>query len=118
MNSEKDKFIEICAKLETSNHCGYCTGEECVYEVKTKKYYVKPPSIPEWIQDYKIGQRIKISYYDWQSLLPVPNINGGFETCSCSEEVKQSGLLRHDYRYTILSVRMVENTKKKEHKEK
>lgn len=105
---DNNKRIRITAKLETSNHCGYCTGERCVYEVNTKNYYVKPPKDAEWISECDIGYKFKISDYNWESLLPRPDVFRGYWTCSCSEEVEKSGLQKHDYRYTIMSVKMSE----------
>ena len=103
----ESKMLKIKAKLETSNHCGYCTGEECRYKVKKKYYYVDIPDDKKWMKELKIGTKFKISDYHWESLLPIPDVFRGFWTCSCTDEVVKSGLSVHDYRYTILSVYIV-----------
>ena len=98
--------INIKAKLETSDHDGYCSGEENVYNSTIKTYLVTlPPNLVDDINKFTDEDLNKLSY-NWESLLPIPNIGGGSHYCENSEESSNNGLDIHDYRYTILSVKL------------
>lgn len=97
---------KITAKLETSDHDGYCSGEECEYEVKTQSYIV---DLPSEYANYPMGKLNNLDEYgvNWERVLPEPIINNGSGYCDLSEECVNHDLGIHDYRYTILSVEII-----------
>ena len=97
--------VEITAKLEKSDHDGYCSGEECEYKRETIKYIVN--QVPNPYQTHQSGLIENIDDFDWVSLLPEPEINySGSYYCDCSKKCEAHGLDRHDYRYTVLQVKL------------
>lgn len=97
------KKIKIQVFLETSDHDGYCTDNECEYFSKTETHYL---DVPKEFEDYPLGQ-IDSDTYDWKSLLPNPNVEGNSGYCSLCKECEEVGLDIHDYRYTIQTVEIV-----------
>jgi hypothetical protein len=98
---------KITAKLETSDHDGYCSDEDCEYEVKTVSYIV---DLPDQYNSYPEGKIKNINQFDnkWINLLPEPELNGyGSMYCCVSDECEAHGLYKHDYKYTILSVEII-----------
>lgn len=96
----------IRAKLETSHHCGYCSGNECEYIIEIKYYEVETPE--EYI-NHPLGKLEDITKYDWASLLPEPDVEGDSGYCKPSEESLEAGMTEiHSYRYTVLSVKFVQ----------
>lgn len=98
--------VKIISKLETSDHDGYCSGEECEYECKHVTHIIDVPeeykSHPKGIID------IEDNDYDWTQLLPEPELNTHESYyCDNSEESEQCGLGKHEYRYTILRVEII-----------
>jgi hypothetical protein len=90
--------IRISAKLETSDHDGYCSGGECEYECK------------EVVHEYDLqnGDVTDIDLADYAKFLPFPIIDtGGSGYCGVSSRCSRAGLAKHDYRYTIHSVETV-----------
>ena len=97
---------KINAKLETSDHDGYCSGEECEYDVKTVTYIV---DLPNEYKNYPQGKLLNIDEFDvdWENYLPKPILNNGSGYCGLSEECVNHKLDIHDYKYTILSVEII-----------
>ena len=97
---------KINAKLETSDHDGYCSGEECEYDVKTVTYIV---DLPNEYKNYPQGKLLNIDEFDvdWEKYLPEPVLNNGSGYCGLSEECVNHELDIHDYKYTILSVEII-----------
>jgi hypothetical protein len=110
-----DLKLRITAKLETSDHDGYCSEGECEYKVIKKSYVVDLPD--ELIEIFK-GTYDDISDklneldeldFDWETLLPRPDINrNGSYWCERSSEVSANNLERHTYKYTISSVKIID----------
>jgi hypothetical protein len=104
---------KIISKLETSDHDGYCSGEDCQYECKQIETVVELPNM------YKLHPKGKLSNLDefnWVMLLPEPELNKtGSYYCNLSNECETNGLDLHDYKYTILSVEIIDNEDKIEH---
>jgi hypothetical protein len=98
------KKVKIEAQLETSDHDGYCTDNECDYNTEIVVHYV---DVPKEYQDHSLGP-IDQDGYDWKSLLPNPGVEGNSCYCSLCQECIDAGLDIHDYRYTIQSVELVE----------
>ena len=99
-------IINIEAKLETSDHDGYCSGEENDYECTINNYLVElPKNIIVNEEDLTPKKLLDINY-NWESLLPEPNLHGDSFYCYISDESKKHGLGCHDYRYTIISVKI------------
>ncbi len=103
----------VRAVLETSDHDGYCSGEECLYEAEEKEFIV---DIPDKFVDHSDGfftedEIEKIDSKDWLPVLP-PILLGELRDidqshyCELSKKCKQHNLKVHDYRYTILSVQI------------
>ena len=94
---------KITARLETSDHDGYCSGEECEYKCKIIKRIV---NAPDQYKTYKYGEIDDLSEYDWEKLLEPPELGEGSSYCSLSPECEENNLGVHDYRYTIISVEL------------
>lgn len=97
---------KITARLETSDHDGYCSGEECEYECKIIEHIV---NAPEQYKNYKCGKIADTSKYNWINLLEPPELNNGSCYCDLSPECEENNLGVHDYRYTIISVELVDD---------
>ena len=107
---QKQPFLaRITAQLETNDHDGYCSSEECEYKKKIVKVNI---AVPDRCCLYPVGE-IKNEYldvYKWANHLPVPEVNvEGSEYCRyhCPE----GGVGKHEYRYTIKKVDIIENSK-------
>lgn len=95
---------KITARLETSDHDGYCSGDECQYECKIIEQIVNAPN---QYKNSKPGKIDDIEEYDWYKFLQDPGLNY-YEShyCNLSHECVNSGLERHDFRYTIICVEL------------
>ncbi len=87
------KKFKVKAKLEISDHDGWCSDNECNYNSFIKKYIIYAPA------DYKYNNK-----NDLITLLPVPDINYGSDYCDLNNNCKKNNLERHEYKYTILKV--------------
>ena len=113
---EKQPFLaRITAKLEMNNHDGYCSGDECKY---TKKIVKANIVVPDEFKDFPVGRcdkrkrRCEKVEYKWANHLPLPDVNySGSEYCECHKP--EGGVGKHEYRYTIKKVEIVENNKYK-----
>lgn len=104
--------FKIRAKLETSSHDGYCSGEGCEYNcsVVTHITQLSSQDIPANFSTDIKGKltRVQLSQVNWIKYMPVPVLGSdnlalsGY--CELSEQCIECGLDCHDYRYTILSV--------------
>ena len=97
--------VKIISKLETSDHDGYCSGGECEYEVKVVETIT---DLPTQYKSYSKGKLNNFNNFDWVELLPEPYLNDGSNYCDINEECEAHGLGKHDYRYTILSVQIID----------
>ncbi len=97
--------VKIISKLETSDHDGYCPGEECEYEVKVVETIT---DIPLEYKSHSKGKLNNLNEFDWVKLLPEPYLNCGSYYCGIDDECEAHGLGQHDYRYTILSVEIID----------
>ena len=95
---------KITAHLETSDHDGYCSGNECEYECKIIEKII---NAPDQYKNFKLGKIDNIEEYDWYKFLDEPGLNY-YESyyCDLSWECNESGLDKHDFRYTIISVEL------------
>jgi hypothetical protein len=74
-------MIRIKYKVMTSDHDGYCSDGECVYDEDYKKITVR---------------------------LPKPDIyDGGSYYCELSDEVKAHGLGRHEAKFELVDVELI-----------
>jgi hypothetical protein len=113
---EKQPFLaRITAKLEMNNHDGYCSGDECKYTKKIVKVNIV---VPDEFKDFPVGRcdkrkrRCEKIEYKWANHLPLPDVNySGSEYCECHKP--EGGVGKHEYRYTIKKVEIVENNKYK-----
>ncbi len=88
--------VKIKAKLEISDHDGYCSGNECEYSYSIKEYIVD-------IEDISVNLNNLIKY------LPIPEINNhGSYYCDSNKESDDNNLDKHSYNYTILEVVIIE----------
>jgi len=93
---------KITAILATSYHDGYCSGETCGYKTERVEFVIEVPQ----------GMENKISeehYNDWQKYLPKQSMGGGSYYCCLSDECEANGLDRHEYKYNIISIEVVDN---------
>lgn len=95
---------KITARLETSDHDGYCSDAECEYECKIIEQIV---DIPDQYKNSKPGKIDNLKEYNWYKFLQEPRLNY-YESyyCNLSPESEENGLGIHDYRYTIISVEL------------
>jgi hypothetical protein len=107
--SKHPVLARITARLETNDHDGYCSDGECSYKSKLVKVNAILP------EEYatlcpEIGTSIFYKTwfnYNWTKHLPMPKINiYGSRYCSYK---KINGVGRHEYRYTIEDVTVIEN---------
>lgn len=109
---------KITARLEISDHDGYCSGDECEY---SSSIVVKKVDVPEEYDDYGYGKINNLNEYNWEQFLEPPELDDrGYHCsyyCCLSDECIAHGLNVHDYRYTILSVKLVENDDEEEESE-
>jgi hypothetical protein len=96
--------LEITAKVETSTHDGYCTDEECEYNVVINKYKV---NIPDQFKNYEKGQLINLNDFNWEKLLPIPDIDGDSYYCRNSPESDKNNVDKHSYKFTIIKVEVI-----------
>lgn len=97
--------ILITALLETSDHCGYCSGSECEYNSKKVIHLL---DIPKEYENCEINEINDWEEDDWLKYLQEPPLNTrGSCYCNLSEESMNAGLFRHDYRYKIIKVEIV-----------
>jgi hypothetical protein len=90
--------VKITVKLETSDHDGYCSGNESEYKSIIKKYIrnIKSNDISEYNDAF------------WIHLLPEPKINyWNSYYCDNSKDSIKYGLEKHEFRYTILKVEII-----------
>jgi hypothetical protein len=105
------KVIKIVAELETADHDGYCSGNECEYASKTVTFVMD--EIPTKFADFPVGVIIKPNKknaFPWTQYLPEVELNSsGSWFCTRSAECHAHGNIeRHSYRYTILKVEIIE----------
>ena len=106
----KQPFIaRITAQLETNDHDGYCSDEDCKYTRKIVKANIV---VPEQYKDHPVGQIENTREYKWANHLPLPEVNvqgSGY----CKFNKPKRGVGQHKYRYNIMKVEIVENKKYK-----
>lgn len=113
---QKQPFLaRITAQLETNDHDGYCSSEECEYKKKIVKTNI---AVPDRYYSCPVGE-LKDEYlklYKWANHLQVPELNvEGSEYCRY--HCPKGGVGPHEYRYTIKKVEIVENKKYDESKD-
>lgn len=91
------KRVFIKYQEETSDHDGYCSGEECCYTKKERTTSIKIPADIKK-ENYK-------EYIMSKELITRPYVGVGSGYCSLSDECIEHGLGKHDYRITILETR-------------
>lgn len=95
---------KITARLETSDHDGYCSGDECQYECKIIEQIV---DVPNQYKNSKPGKIDDIEEYNWYKFLQEPELNYYKSYyCNLSPESEEAELDRHDYKYTIICVEL------------
>jgi hypothetical protein len=96
--------MNVKYRLETSEHGdGWCSGSECEYNCTVLEHTI--PMNESLFgneinhEDLTEAQRNYIEKY-----IPEPKVDGGSGYCQLSEECKERGLTKHDYRITILNI--------------
>ena len=91
-------FIEITFKEEISDHDGYCSGGEC--DLSTRIY--------NKIVEVDINEITNnLQYYIKYSDDVIINDVGSYY-CDLGDNAKIAGLEQHDYRITVLKVKLVD----------
>ena len=79
---QKQPFLaRITAQLETNDHDGYCSSEECEYKKKIIKTNIP---VPDRYDSCPLGELKDeyLKYHNWANHLPVPEVNvEGSEYC-------------------------------------
>ena len=112
---QKHPFLaRITAQLETNDHDGYCSSEECEYKKKIIKANI---AVPDHYDGFPVGEiKEYLDVYKWANHLPVPKVNvEGSEYCRFVKP--EGGVGKHEYRYTIKKVNIIENPKYDESKD-
>jgi len=113
---QKQPFLaRITAQLETNDHDGYCSSEECEYKKKIIKTNIP---VPDRYDSCPLGELKDeyLKYHNWANHLPVPEVNvEGSEYCRY--HCPKGGVGKHEYRYTIKKVDIIENPKYDESKD-
>lgn len=99
---------KITSILETSDHDGYCSENECEYYESKITKIVDVPSI---YSSYPLGFLKNINEYNWKSFFvsdiePYKHTKSFF--CGLSDECKKNELGRHDAKYSIISVELID----------
>ena len=94
----KQRNFRISALLETSDHDGYCSGEECEYGAIQGDYEVQIPA-----KDVPAEEAEGLAAF--KRFLPEPMVGDSAQShwCDISCRCTQAGLGKHEYRYTVLS---------------
>jgi hypothetical protein len=113
---QKQPFLaRITAQLETNDHDGYCSSEECEYKKKIIKMNIPVPDNYYMCYPGELDERQK-KIHNWANHLPVPEVNvEGSEYCKY--HCPKGGVGPHEYRYTIKKVEIIENPKYDESKD-
>ncbi len=103
--------------LETSDHDGYCSDNDCIYSAVEQEHIINNVSVPDDLPDGEL-----LDYDDEQeqyflSLLPKLSLwesntnskawKSGY--CYLSPKSKKNNLSNHEYRYNIKSVFIIKN---------
>lgn len=96
-------YVIITALLETSDHDGYCSGNECEYK---QQYVEKKVEIPKELLH---KEQITIENYNWLEFFEEPElcVDAGSYFCDISSECENNLLGRHDYKYTVVKIEIV-----------
>lgn len=104
-------MIRIEFTRETSHHDGYCSGEECEYNITKQdtECIIANGLVNEAFGEYKIGdelplEEIKHHYENMISTkFDLPEIDDCFQSgyCKNSAESNEHGMQKHDIRITI-----------------
>lgn len=82
-------IISIKAKLETSNHNGYCSDNENEYKCEFNTYLIDLPEILiteiSNINDFTNEELTNLSY-KWESILPIIDVEGYSLFCNNSKK--------------------------------
>jgi hypothetical protein len=109
-----EKIIKISAVLETADHDGSCSGEECDYDSQKVDAYCKMITAHE---NKPLGKILNQNEQFWEQYLPVPDINMRSDlnyhnpSCYCSPPKGHEDMGVHDYRYIITNIEIIENDK-------
>ena len=92
-------FIDITFKEEVSDHDGYCSGGEC--DLSTRIYNkIVEVNVNEITND--------LQYYIKYADEVIIDDEGSSYYCDLGDDAKSAGLGPHDYRITVLKVKLVE----------
>ena len=74
---------KITAKLEISDHDGYCSGGGCEYKCST---VIKIIDVPQEYKNNKRGKIRNVNEYDWIQFLDIQELNhSGSYYCNLSD---------------------------------
>ena len=107
MATPKNIKIKLKVRVETSDHTGYCSDNECEYidKIITRTFI---PRSNDCLKETGEIDWAKIESMDWGGYLGTPdvNINGSY-CCTLSNECEEADLGLHEYRHTIKSVEVI-----------
>lgn len=106
------KRLRIEYMYESSNHDGYCSGNECEYAIENCTHI--STRIPKEYTNYDVGTELKDVPFDYEHLVHLcepgfpgfgPYYQSGY--CELSDECIVRNLDKHDFRVTVTSVQIV-----------
>lgn len=103
--------VRVQGKLYTSDHSGYCSGDECDLDVENFDITVDVPEC--YVEEAETTGTVPLKPKRvWKDLLPEAELdNDSFYYksgyCELSERARAKGLGIHDYKYRIKKVELV-----------
>ena len=103
----RNKKIKIFALLETSDHDGYCSDNVCEYKCEKVEHIIDLIDLSE--QQHILNNIDDICKNDFEKYLPYPGLgDGGSNYCYLDEKCENSGLDKHDYKYTVTKIEIID----------
>jgi hypothetical protein len=102
LSKKENNKIKIFATLETSDHDGYCSGNECEYKCEEVEHII------DLSGQLHMLNNIDECKDDFDKYLPCPELGDGSGYCFLDEKCVNSGLGKHDYKYTIRKIEVVD----------
>jgi hypothetical protein len=96
--------VIITALLETSDHTGYCSDNECKYNCCYVQHICEIKCGRNKIDENSLY--FEVEYAD-VNLMPLPDVSSGTGYCHLSDQCIDACLDKHDYRYTIKTIEIV-----------
>ena len=98
--------VRVTFLIESSEHDGYCSGNECEYLATT---VIKTFDVPTELQTTTV-QKEDFDNFDWEMLFVDDDIeinDGNSCFCELSDECVEHHLDKHERKYTVVCVERI-----------